>query len=1191
MRLEAITLHGFKSFAEKTVVKVLPGITGIVGPNGCGKSNISESVRWALGEQSARSLRGQRMEDLIFHGTGARKPIGLAEVELTFSNDGTLSVPWSEIGVARRLYRTGESEYLLNRQPTRLRDILDLFAGTGANPRAYSVMDQDKLNHVLTAKPHERRVFIEEAAGIARYKQQRNETQGKLDGARQNLTRVRDVMDEVRRQLGSLERQARKAQQYKALQGERRELALALVAADFAGLTAQAEAMAQELVSLRDAEQGVRARQTGLAAREARQRESLQASEHRLSDLRQSVQKIQGELERLLERREQMGVQLQELGEEAARLDEEVRSAGERLDAIVGERATGVAALAEAERLAAERGAAVQALEAEVASHRAGLASERDRLEALRLEQMRVATERVDLMRQAGELRERQAQLGRRAERLAHELASAQAEADALTGQRASLESARDLAVSELTSLVAERERLGAALADRAGRLAEAEARLAQARLDLASRSSSRDAVRELEVAREGYGAGVRAVFAEGATPVLTGVVGTVADLLEVEPGLERAVESVLGERLQWVVVERFEHARGGVAWLREHDHGSATFLPLEKLDYANDNGHAAPPAGDLRWVASHVTARTPSLLHYLLGQVAIVEHLDQAEALWRRNGVVATYVTPTGEVLSPTGRLRGGSEGSALPQSLLTRKRQLRELEDDVARLTATVESEQGTAAALAAEVATLRARLAGLEQSVQARHAERVASEKDLEQSVREHERVHRHLETVGAESRQVAGEVAETEALLTRLGQHIEVATAAEGRHEAVMAAARATIAAAQEAETALVARLTSGQVELAGIAERTEALGRELARLDEMEADFTRRIDQARQRQVQLAERRAWLTAERERTDVAAREVAVERDRREDEARQAGEHHQAQLDELRTIEEESRAVQGELNRLVGSIHAIELKATEGRVRREELAQEAFRTYGVEAPALLELHDPTRDLVPVRERLTELDEKIEAIGPVNLVADEEYRELDERLTFLRTQHDDLTASIKDLEKALRGMTRTAQERFAQAFEEINGHFARLFARLFEGGRAELRLVEAEEGGDPLDTGVELMAQPRGKRLQSVSLMSGGERALTGLALLFAIFYFRPSPFCVLDEVDAPLDDANIHRFLRVLRELTTQTQFLVITHNRKTMEAADILYGVTMEEPGLSKLVSVNLAAAVAAASAPA
>src|SRR5437762_10089213 len=363
MRLDSITLHGFKSFGERTELRILPGVSCIVGPNGCGKSNISDAVRWALGEQSAKLLRGQRMDDVIFYGSASRKPVGLAEVELRFSNDGVLAVPWSEIAVARRLYRTGESEYLLNKQPTRLRDILDLFAGTGANPRAYSVMDQDKLNHVLTAKPHERRVFIEEAAGIARYKQQRSETQGKLDAARQNLVRVRDVMDEVKRQLSSLERQAKKAQQYKALQSERRELGLSLVAADFAGLTAQAEAFAQELTQLRDGEQGVRAQLSGLAAREGRQRESLQTSEHKLSDLRQSVQKIKGELERLLERREQMGVQLQELAEEAARLQAEAQVAGERLGAIVGERETAQASLAEAERLGVERGASVATLE------------------------------------------------------------------------------------------------------------------------------------------------------------------------------------------------------------------------------------------------------------------------------------------------------------------------------------------------------------------------------------------------------------------------------------------------------------------------------------------------------------------------------------------------------------------------------------------------------------------------------------------------------------------------------------------------------------------------------------------------------------------------------------------------------------------------------------------------------------
>ena len=1182
MRLESITVHGFKSFGEKTVVKVLPGITGLVGPNGCGKSNIGESVRWALGEQSAKSLRGAKMEDLIFQGSASRKPVGLAEVELSFSNEGALQVPWSEIAVSRRLYRTGESEYYVNKTQTRLRDILDMFAGTGANPRAYSVMDQDKLNHVLTAKPHERRVFIEEAAGIARYKQQRNETQGKLEQTRQNLVRVRDVMDEVKRQLTSLERQARKAQQYKTLQTERRDLALTLVAADFAALTAQATELGGELGTLRDSEQALRTRGAALAARDARQREILQSSDHALSDLRQRVQKVQGEVERLLERREQMGVQIRELGEEAIRLEEDLRVSTERLTAIVSEREHGRLALVEAERLASERAQVARDLEAAVERHRASLSGDRDRLEALRLEQVRVAAERVDLMRQAGELRERQAQLARRRERLAHETAEAEAEAARLAADRAVHVNAHEQALSELSALAGERDRLSALLAERQAALAAAEAALAETRLALASRSSAFEALDVLETAREGYGAGVRSVFE--ANGRLSGVRGTVADLLDVPSGLERAVAAVLGERLQWVVVDRFEHARAAVEYLQSTRSGSATFLPLEHLPTP---GGPPPDDNGVRWAARSVTATSPDLIHYLLGHVGVVDHLDHAESLWRRNGVVATYVTPAGEVLSPAGRLRGGGEDDegAVEHSLLARKRQLRELEDEVRWLTAQVDERQGVAAALAAEVGTLRARIGGLEQDVQTRHAERVASEKDLEQSVREHERVHRHLETIATEGRQVAAEADETAALLTRLEQHVEAAREAESRHEAAMASARATIDFAQARETQLMSELTACRVDTASVTERAEALTRELARLEEMHADFTDRISQGCQRQTQVAERRTWLTDERERTDGAAQEVAVDRDRLEEEARAAGERHQVLLDELGAVESESRALGSELSAVTRRAHEVELKATEGRVRREELAQEAWRAYGVDASALLAQHDPTRELDGVRERLADLDARLGAIGPVNLVADEEYRELDERLTFLRTQHDDLVGSIKDLEKALRGMTRTAQDRFAQAFQEINGHFSKIFERLFEGGRAELRLVEADEGGDPLDTGVELMAQPRGKRLQVVSLMSGGERALTGLALLFAIFYFRPSPFCVLDEVDAPLDDANIHRFLRVLRELTSQTQFLVITHNRKTMEAADILYGVTMEEPGLSKVVSVNLATATA------
>src|SRR5437867_4572460 len=786
MRLESIALHGFKSFGDKTVVRILPGITGIVGPNGCGKSNVGEAVRWALGEQSAKSLRGQRMEDLIFHGSQSRKPVGLAEVELTFRNDGTLSVPWAEVSVARRLYRTGESEYLLNGGAARLRDILDLFAGTGANPRAYSVMDQDKLNHVLTAKPHERRVFIEEAAGIARYKQQRNETQGKLDAARQNLVRVRDVMDEVKRQLASLERQAKKAQQYKALQTTKRDLSLVVVAAEYMARVAEGERLAAELGRLRDREQALRTRSAQLAAQEAQQRERLQ-----------------------------------------------------------------------------ER-------------HREALAAERDRAEAARLEHVRVAAERIDLMRHAGELREREAQLRRRAERLAVELGQAEAEAAGIDALRASLAQARDVTRTELGELASERDRLATRLAADERRLAEAEAALANARVALAAHRSSLDALAALERAREGYGAGVRAVFDQGRAAALAGVVGTVADLLEVPAGMERAIEAVLGERLQWVVVERFEHARAAVEYLRAHSLGAATFLPLEHLPPPPG---PQPDANGVRWVARSVAASSLSLVHHLLGQVAIVEHLDQAEALWRRNGVVATYVTPAGEVLGPTGRLHGGGQAPAaeVEHSLLARKRRVRELEDEVGRVSTGVDETQGQVARLGTEVSAVREQVAGIERTLHAREAERLAGEKDLEQAAREHERVHRYRETIQAEARQVTLEAEETEATLAQLEQRIGLLRDAETAHEARMTRLREAIETAQARETELVAETTACRVALASTTERVEALGRELTRMDDIERDLGTRIDQARARQAQLADRQAWLAEERERTDAGAREL--------------------------------------------------------------------------------------------------------------------------------------------------------------------------------------------------------------------------------------------------------------------------------------------------------------------------
>ena len=1188
MRLQHILIQGFKSFAEKTDVEVFPGVTCIVGPNGCGKSNVADAIRWALGEQSPKTLRGHKMEDVIFHGSASRKAVGLAEVSLVFDNDGSLAgdlnVPWSEIGVARRLYRTGESEYLLNKSVCRLRDVQDLFAGTGVNPKAYALMDQDRLNHVLTAKPWERRIFIEEAAGVARYKQQRAETQGKLDATRQNLLRVRDVMDEVKRQVGSLERQAKKAQQYKALHQERQALDLAMMAADYAGLTAAHEALEQEMGRLRREEETQRVTIAQIESREATLRATIQESDYRLADLRQSAQKFQGELERLLERREQMGAQIRELGEEEVRLAEEVRSLGERRAAVGVEREETIRGLGEARERFGERERQVRALEADLEACRGELGRRREALEGLRLEQIRTAGERAEMTRSAGELRERLAQVERRRERLQAETTAARAEADVLAAARHRLESSFEQAGAQLSLLTGEREQVDQELQGQEGLRAQAQEALALLRVSLAAKESALESLLRLEREREGYGSGVRSLFSGHGAAAVAGVIGTVADLLDVPAGLEAAVEAVLGDRLQWVIVDRFEQGRAALSYLEREGAGAATLLALETL-----RGSMAPPPLDddpeIMWADRLVGGPRPELVRHLLGRVGVVRHLDAAEALWRRNGVVATYVTRAGEVLSPAGALTGGrrdGERHVNEQSLLGRKRAIRQLADEVGALGRNVEESQQRLHALEVAVDSLRARQGMLQVSVHAQETARLSGGKDLEATRRESERVIRHLETLEAEARLVSAESVETDGELTSLEGRLSDIEARESSLEREMTTLRERLEVDQAAEGSLLSGATAGRVELATVLERVESLGRDIERLASLGSEFETRIEESGARRAQIIERRQELVREQERTDGHAREVGAERDRMERDVALRAEEHNRRLEERQVTETELRDAQRQLDALVGRIHEIDIRETEGRVRREELLQEAGRRHAVSgAEGLLAAYDPTRDLEATRSRHLELAEKLEGMGPVNLVADDEYRELTERLEFLRSQHDDLVQSMKDLERALRGMTRTAQDRFQEAFEQINRHFGEIFSRLFEGGRAELRMVPPEDGDeDPLELGVELMAQPRGKRLQAVTLMSGGERALTGLALLFAIFYYRPSPFCVLDEVDAPLDDANIHRFIRVLRELCTQTQFIVITHNRKTMEAADVLYGVTMQEPGLSRLVSVKL-----------
>ncbi|HEV8310946.1 MAG TPA: chromosome segregation protein SMC [Methylomirabilota bacterium] len=1178
MRLQGLTLFGFKSFADRTDVKILPGITAIVGPNGCGKTNIADALRWALGEQSPKALRGHRMEDVIFHGSTSRRPLGLAEALLTFSNDGDVPVPWSEISVGRRLYRDGESEYLLNKTACRLKDIHDLFLGTGVNPKAYALMEQERLAHILTARPLDRRVFVEEAAGITRYKQQRTETLQKIEATRQNLLRVRDVMDEVKRQLTSLERQARKARQYKALQGERRGLELALLAAEHAALLGEEARLSTEERTATDRAEALRARVAALTAEQELLRADAMAAEHRAADLRHGRDRAELELTTCLERATEIMRLEQELEGDLLRLGDEAETLAARLQALEEERAAKLALAGTLRDEFARLRQRALTEEAALEILRGRLREAREEAERLRREQVVLAGRRTELGQILGGLEERGEQLGRRLERLTAE----QGQADLERGRLLDDRSATDARLAEATARAAAHQatlaRLAAALEAALGARARAVEEADECRVALAARRSSLAALEELEAQRAGYGRGVQAVFAAAREARLEGVVGTVADLLEVPRELERAMEAALGERLQWVVVETFAAAKDALAYLGRGG-GQATFVPLDWLNggpkgYLPVGEEVIGPAGSL------VGSGYPRLVENLLGSVVVVRDLGAAERLWSQNGNGTSFVTIAGEVLTPPGAVGGGRAAGGSDASLLARKRAIRDLQAGVAEADTALEAALGRVRAREAELTELAVQQKTAGAAREGAEADRLGAAKDLERLDQEAQRTGLFADTLRTEAAQLAAEAAGVGVELgARRGElaAVEVATTTA---DAGLARVLAGIESDATAEAARAQAFLEAQVDLAALAGRIDATESDVERLRGAEADVRERMSAGAARGIAVRERLGLTAAERARLEERAVALRQERDAAQAAAQVAAEALQALTERLRALGEEVRGSESELGRLTHSLRELSVRAAEARVRREDLETDARRQFEVTPEALRQTHDPARDMEAMRTRVEELGTKIAALEPVNLIADEEYRELDERLGFLRAQHDDLTASVKDLERALRGMTRTAQERFVRAFEAINRNFQELFARLFEGGHAELRLVEAPEGGDPLESGIEMVAQPRGKRLQAISLLSGGEKALTGLALLFAIFYYRPSPFCLLDEVDAPLDDANIHRFTRVLRELSGQTQFIVITHNRKTMEAADVLYGVTMEEPGLSRIVSVNL-----------
>jgi chromosome segregation protein len=1173
MFLYKLDLQGFKSFVDRTELVFGNGITGVIGPNGCGKTNVSDAIRWVMGEQSARQLRGDSMEDVIFNGCPSRKPLNLAEVHLTFKNDrGILPTEFSEVTVSRRVFRSGMSEYFINRTPCRLKDIRDLFFDTGMGSHAYSVIERQMVDNVLSDNSGHRRFLFEEASGITKYKARKKEALAKLDATETDLTRLNDIVLEIERELRSLARQVGKARRYQRLRDEIRDLDLGLTAGRVGELRRQ-ESEAKEQWQ----EEAVR--REGLAAELSRLEAALNDRKLALLEVERELATAQGGLRDREEARTRAQHQVVLLRERAAglvrRADEDAAEGARMRERLVEVRAR---ERESEQRLADLRGALAGAQVAAEAGEKA-----LGEVETELRQRRRVAADHkqlsLDLFSAEADkrgtcerVRERQAALGERRDALRERIAEIEARIAELRGslesgaeRRAGLEAEADEARRGLDEV----DRALAALATAAQ---EADEALARRRQDQAAAESRLATLLELKRNFDGVSEGVKALLDGEGRP--EGIVGMVADVLDVPARLLDALEASLGEASAFVLAEGPEALERGLERLRHLESGRATLIDLSSIA-----AHQPPPAPAERGVLGRASdlvrfdERHRPLVERLLGSVVVVEDRATAARLAAHSEGGLRFVGLDGEVWE-RGRVRAGSLRNL--SGLLHREMQIRELTGMIAEQSLALEAQAAERAAFEAR------RIATLER--------RAAAQAELDARRGALEALARDLDAAGREARWAETEVAERgrerdgiEAELDALGRALVQAEEDLAVFQRQVDQARAAVSDLDGAVGALEARREEAARHAA---EGREALLRLAREVGEWETQWARAEQTRRELEAGLEQRAADERDARAQVQSIEAEVAglssgltglldSEGEQRENVLRLQSRLN-ALKEEVAAGEEGARRKRFEQTELAELLHQIELSRLQ--VHQElELTFERLRTEYQMDPESWTPGPPPEgwDREQASRRLEEARQRFRGLGAVNLLALEEYAKKKERWSFLTRQRTDLTNARVQLLEAIEKINVTASGLFSETFGKVQGHFRDIFKTLFEGGDAELRMV----GDDPLECEIEIAAKPRGKHLQSISLMSGGERALTAIALLFAIYLVKPSPFCLLDEVDAPLDDANVERFLRMLQRFSDRTQFVVITHNKKTMEAAGCLYGVTMQELGISTLVSVR------------
>jgi chromosome segregation protein len=1224
MYLKNLTVFGFKSFADKTALNFQPGVTAIVGPNGCGKSNVSDAIRWVLGEQSAKALRGGEMADVIFNGTDGRKPMGMGEVSLTLGDvdqdhlqAAGVEVNYSEVTITRRIFRDGGSEYFINKVPCRLKDIQQFFMGTGVGRTSYSILAQGHITQILSSKPEDRRMIFEEAAGITKFKAQKKESLRKLEYTEQNLLRIADLIREVKRQIGSLQRQAGKAKRYKQISLELQHLDTQLARHQFDVLQSEISERQTTAETLRSEIETGSADVLRFEDEIKQLRELLSDLEHEVAAQQQRGMELKGEMDRHESRIQFNEERLREIESQNYKALAEITQAEERCHIASSELAT------VEERLNVAEAALEQHRQNLSAKHEALRAVEdglRQRQEELRQAQSEAFAAAQDLSRLRNEITALDLQKQGNIIRL-----------EKLSAEKIQLEVERtglEVRLLEFTASV-EVEKLNVAttrgsVEQRQNRLRELQTELSASSLEQdqflkqqAEKHSRLTVLEQLEGSREGFDAGAVAALRQSRS-----VIGSLADRIRVPDQFVTAVENALGHNLQLVLTEQPESAQEILADLSANKSGRASIAALAIQQFQDEKqlsfvGEMAPSekfdaaqaslqTGQIVHAMSviHAEPSVEPLLKSLLGRTFIAADLTTATVQIQNGHAGCDFVTLTGDLLNrhgiyTGGYLNGGANGKA-PSSILGRKNQILELQAELAELQKQVEEASCKRGALLSEQTELQASLQAAQTELRQQEVAIATREGEFNALNNSNRLLHQKIETVVFEVQSLAAQEQEglqkREALTMRLN---ELEARERAGQERVLTLT-AELEDLRQQRDAANAALTESKVALAADEQLSASFRQQSSALTLRIRELTQVVEQRRGEcssfvsrkeaaEIEMLESRSQierLQHDRELVNVQTAELVGRKNEQEAQINAHEENLRSQRSRLMEIQNQRGTVEIELAQKNMSVQNLREKIQQKyHLNLEDIRSECITiTYADEGPAHVETLTPEQmaeagaatDWAVVGQQVEALQKRLDELGPVNLVAIEEYEETEQRHTFLTQQHDDLVNAKTQLLEVINRINTQTREMFLTTFERIRDNFRAMFTDVFGGGKADLIL---EDQNDVLESGINIVARPPGKQLQGISLLSGGEQTMVAVSLMFSIFQVKPSPFCVLDELDAPLDESNINRFVRVLQRFITQSQFIIITHNKRTIGMADVLYGVTMEEHGVSKIVSVK------------